>query len=59
MIVVNGEIEVMIEEEDIVSERKHWENALIMYMMGGELTMNGVKNFKMKVWNFTTLPELY
>lgn len=32
---VNGEIEIEIEEEDIVSEIKFWESALIMYVLRG------------------------
>ncbi|XP_058775480.1 uncharacterized protein LOC131649739 [Vicia villosa] len=57
--VVNGDIEVVIEAEDVASETIYWENALIMYVLGGNLTMNGVKNFMMRVWNFAALPELY
>ena len=36
---VDGEIEIAIDEEDIVSEKKFWENALVMYVLGGELSM--------------------
>ncbi|KAI5425063.1 hypothetical protein KIW84_031022 [Lathyrus oleraceus] len=57
--VVDGEIEVTIEEQDIQSELKFWENSLIMYVLGGELTMNAVKKFRMNAWNFVSLPELY
>lgn len=57
--VADGEIEVTIEEQDIQSELKFWENSLIMYVLGGELTMNAVKKFRMNAWNFVSLPELY
>ncbi|XP_058751687.1 uncharacterized protein LOC131624790 [Vicia villosa] len=57
--VVNGEIEVQLEEQDLVSEMKFSEHALIMYALGDELSMNGVRKFMMNYWNFVTLPELY
>ncbi|XP_058745733.1 uncharacterized protein LOC131618551 [Vicia villosa] len=57
--IVNGELEVIINEQDIQSEIKYWENSLIMYVLEGELTMNAVKGFMMNVWNFVTLPDLY
>ncbi|XP_058784779.1 uncharacterized protein LOC131659635 [Vicia villosa] len=57
--IVNGEIEVVIEEQDIKSEMEFWENALIMYEIGEGLTMNAVKRFMMNTWNFVTLPDLY
>lgn len=56
---VDGEIEIAIDEEDIVSEKKFWENALVMYVLGGELSMNGVKQFITKAWNFVQLPAIY
>lgn len=56
---VDGEIEIAIDEEDIVSEKKFWENALVMYVLGGELSMNGVKHFITKAWNFVQLPAIY
>ncbi|XP_058753184.1 uncharacterized protein LOC131626385 [Vicia villosa] len=57
--VVHGEIEVQLEEQDLVSELKFWEYALIMYAIGDELSMNGVRKFMLNYWNFVTLPELY
>lgn len=30
-----------------------------MYVVGDELSMNGVRQFMSKVWNFVSLPELY
>ncbi|KAL5170000.1 hypothetical protein HKD37_11G031783 [Glycine soja] len=57
--VVEGEIEVEIEEEDILSELKYWETTLIMYVLGRELSMNAVKQYMMKFWSFVQLPEMY
>jgi hypothetical protein len=56
---VNGEIEVEIDEADIINEVKFWDSALIMYVLGGELSMNGVKQFMIKMWNFVQLPDMY
>ncbi|XP_058783390.1 uncharacterized protein LOC131658072 [Vicia villosa] len=56
---VNGEIEVHIEEQDVASEKKFWKNALIMYAIGEELSMNAVKKFMKTTWNFVSLPDLY
>lgn len=56
---VDGEIEVEIQEDDVESELNFWKNSLIMYVLGGELTMNGVKQFMMKYWNFVGLPEMF
>ncbi|XP_058741549.1 uncharacterized protein LOC131613926 [Vicia villosa] len=36
-----------------------WKNALIMYAIGNELSMNAVKKFMTTTWNFVTLPDLY
>ncbi|XP_058732579.1 uncharacterized protein LOC131604108 [Vicia villosa] len=57
--VIDGEIEVQIEEKDVVSERQFWGNTLIMYALGEPLSMNAVKKFMMNTWNFVSLPELY
>lgn len=40
--IVNGEIEVSIESQDIASKLKFWENALVMYVIGEDLSMNVV-----------------
>jgi hypothetical protein len=56
---VNGEIEVEIDEADIINEVKFWDSALIMYVLGGELSMNGVKQFMIKMWNLVKLPDMY
>ncbi|XP_058774117.1 uncharacterized protein LOC131648371 [Vicia villosa] len=50
---------VEIEEKDGESEKRFWENVLIMYVIGANLSMNAVKNYMMKAWNFVTLPEMY
>ncbi|CAK8539571.1 unnamed protein product [Lathyrus sativus] len=46
--IVNGIAEVRIEEADTEIEVKFWETELIMYVMGGELSMNMVKQFMLK-----------
>ncbi|XP_058764837.1 uncharacterized protein LOC131638301 [Vicia villosa] len=56
--IIDGGIEIEIEDEDIASEVKYWENALILYAMGEDLSMHMVKNFMEKAWNFIKLPEL-
>ncbi|KAK2420095.1 hypothetical protein QL285_030882 [Trifolium repens] len=56
---VNGEVEVEIEEDDIVSEVKFWETSLIMYVLGGDLSMSAVKQFMSKNWNFVKLPDMF
>ncbi|XP_058784375.1 uncharacterized protein LOC131659164 [Vicia villosa] len=56
---VNGEIEIEIVEEDIVSEVKFWEYALILYALGEELSMTMVKTFMVKTWNFVKLSDMY
>ncbi|XP_058761495.1 uncharacterized protein LOC131634890 [Vicia villosa] len=57
--VIDGGIEIEIEDDDIATEVKYWENALILYAMGEDLSMHMVKNFMEKAWNFIKLPELY
>ena len=56
---VEGQIEIEIEDEDIESEIRYWENALILYVLGGDLSMNTIKNFMERNWNFVQLPDLY
>ncbi|XP_058759242.1 uncharacterized protein LOC131632512 [Vicia villosa] len=56
---VDGEIEVVIESQDVQSEIQFWANALILYAVGDELSMNDVKKFMVSAWYFVTLPELY
>ncbi|CAK8544852.1 unnamed protein product [Lathyrus sativus] len=57
--VVNGMIEIDIEQEDIKTEIRFWDNALILYVVGGDLSMNMVKNFMQRMWNFVKIPDLY
>lgn len=56
---VNGEIEIQIEEEDIESEVKFLESSLIMYVLGGDVSMNMVRQFMIKSWDFIQLPNMY
>ncbi|CAI8597013.1 unnamed protein product [Vicia faba] len=56
---VNGEIEVKIEEDDVISEVIFWKPSLVLYTLGGELSMNAVKNFMIKHWNFVQLSDMY
>ncbi|XP_058784060.1 uncharacterized protein LOC131658825 [Vicia villosa] len=57
--VIDGEIEVAIEEDDVASEIHFWANSLILYAFGEDLSMNMVKNYMVKTWNFVKLPDLY
>lgn len=43
--VVNGEIEVEINADDEAYELQFWENALILYELGENLSMHSVKEF--------------
>ncbi|XP_058746634.1 uncharacterized protein LOC131619563 [Vicia villosa] len=56
---INGEVQVAIKEEDIIDELKYWESALIMYVIGSDLSMNMVKHFMMKNWNFVKMPDMF
>jgi hypothetical protein len=56
---VNGEVEVEIENSGIESEVKFWESSLIMYVLGSELSMSAVKQFMIKTWNFVKLPDMF
>ena len=57
--IVNGEVEVLIAKEDIRAEIQFWEPSLVLYVLGGEMSMNGVKNFMARFWNFVPLPDIY
>ncbi|CAK8537211.1 unnamed protein product [Lathyrus sativus] len=57
--IVAGEIQITIEDEDVATELKFWENSLIMYVLGGDLSMNTVKNFMERMWNFIKLPDIH
>ncbi|XP_058734017.1 uncharacterized protein LOC131605709 [Vicia villosa] len=56
---IDGNVEVEIEVEDIESELDFWSSALILYVIGGELSMNALKNFMTRTWNFVQLPDMY
>lgn len=56
---VNGEIEIEIKEKDIESKVKYWELTLIMHVLGGDLSMNTVKQYTTKFWNFLQLPDMF
>ncbi|KAK2361560.1 hypothetical protein QL285_086692 [Trifolium repens] len=56
---VNGEIEVEIDATDIESEVQFWASSLIMYVIGGELSMNAVKQFMIRTWSFVKLPDMF
>ncbi|XP_058733155.1 uncharacterized protein LOC131604751 [Vicia villosa] len=56
--VVDGEIEIEIEEKDIESELRYWDSALILYALGGDISMNMLKHFMERMWNFVQLPEM-
>src|ERR1051325_8343042 len=57
--IVNGIAEVTIEEAYTLIEVQFWESSLVMYVIGGDLSMNGVKQFMTKQWNFVKLPDVY
>ncbi|CAK8569332.1 unnamed protein product [Lathyrus sativus] len=57
--IIDGEMEIQIEEEDVEKEVKFWESALIMYALGVDLSMNAVKQFMSKSWNFVKLPDMF
>ncbi|CAK8575459.1 unnamed protein product [Lathyrus sativus] len=41
----NDTMEIKIEQDYIESEMWFWDNTLILYVMGEDLSMNTVKNF--------------
>lgn len=57
--IINGKPVVEIEEDDVATKIRFWETSLIMYAIGGNLSMNVVKNYMMKEWNFVKLPEMF
>jgi hypothetical protein len=56
---VDGEIVVEIEDADVESEVKFWASSLIMYVLGGDLSMGAVKQFMIRHWNFVKLPDMF
>ncbi|CAK8573409.1 unnamed protein product [Lathyrus sativus] len=57
--IVNGEVEIEIEEADVADELEFWENSIILSALGETLSMNAVKKFMEMSWNCVALPELY
>ncbi|CAK8571678.1 unnamed protein product [Lathyrus sativus] len=57
--IIDGEMEIQIEEEDVEKEVKFWESALIMSALGVDISMNAVKQFMSKSWNFVKLPDIF
>lgn len=57
--IVEGEIKVDIEEADVESEVKFWEYAHIIYALGRYLSMNVVKQYMSKLWNFIQLLDMF
>jgi hypothetical protein len=50
---------VDIEDADVESEVKFWASSLIMYVLGGDLSMGAVKQFMIRHWNFVKLPDMF
>lgn len=57
--IVDGELEVEIETKDVESELFFWDLTLIMYTSGKDLSMNVIKQFMTKFWNFVQLPDMF
>lgn len=57
--IVEGEIKVDIEEADVEPEVKFWEYAHIIYALGRYLSMNIVKQYMSKLWNFIQLLDMF
>lgn len=57
--IVEGEIEVAIEDEDVVPQVKFQETSLIMYAIGEYLSMKVVKQFMIQTWNFVKFFDMY
>lgn len=57
--VINGEIEVKINDEDVASKLQLWEKVLILYVLGEDMSMQAIKNFMQKTWNFVQLLDLF
>ncbi|XP_058762100.1 uncharacterized protein LOC131635497 [Vicia villosa] len=54
-----GIVEVEIEEKYVEAEIRFWENSLIMYVIGTNLSMNAMKNYMSRMWNFVALPDMF
>ncbi|CAK8562385.1 unnamed protein product [Lathyrus sativus] len=56
---VEEDLEVEIEGEDVDNEMKYREASLMMYVIGKDLSMNDVKQFMTRFWNFIKLSEMF
>lgn len=56
---IDGIVEQEIDAAAVKTELTSWETTLIMFTLGEDLSMNLVRQFMIKVWNFVSLPELY
>lgn len=57
--VVDVDLEIEIEEGEVASKVIFWETALIMYVIGGSLSMNVVKTYTRKYWTNVQFPDMY
>lgn len=57
--IVDWEPEIEITMEDIESEVEYWKAGLIQIVVGLDLSMNAMKTYIDKVWNFVYLPATY
>lgn len=57
--IVEGQIEVEIEEADVEYEVKLWESLLIMYALGRDLSMNAMQQYMSKFYNFPNLLDMF
>ena len=58
-LVMEGKPVVVIVNEDVENELKYWKNVVVTYVLGKDLSMNAVKQFKLRYWNFVKLSELF
>ncbi|CAK8570485.1 unnamed protein product [Lathyrus sativus] len=56
--IINGEIEMKIDESDVEDELDFWSNVMILFALGDSLSMNAVKKFMENSWSFVTMSEL-
>lgn len=57
--IIDGRMEIEVDDEDADREIHYWMNSLIMYVLGEDLSMNTVKNYMMKTWNYVQLPDIF
>ncbi|XP_058752736.1 uncharacterized protein LOC131625918 [Vicia villosa] len=56
--IVDGKVEVEIEDADVESELQFWDSALILYVLGGDISMNMLKQYMTQMWKFVQLPDM-